>query len=137
MTFDDEGIMDSSENVGVRVHIVMKEPAKLSKAAADALEDVVAWKENWTRYFREAKRTDVASAAMETGALKVWNLLLSRSAGPARLTEMELANLPALEVAELILAFLSPLVKNGGAEGLSVLKSMKDKAKFMISGESY
>jgi len=72
----------------------MKEPAKLSKAVADTLEDVVAWKENWTRYIREAKCTDAASAAMDTGALKVWNLLLFRCAGSARLTEMELANLP-------------------------------------------
>jgi len=28
-------------------------------------------------------------------------------------------------------------VKKGGAEGSSVLKSIKDKAKFVISGESY
>jgi len=69
MTFDDERLMDSSENVGVFVHIVLKEPAKLSKAVYDTLEDVVAWEENWTRSFREAKRTDAASATMETGAL--------------------------------------------------------------------
>jgi hypothetical protein len=115
----------------------MKEPSKLSKSAAKELEEVKAWREKWGRYFKEAKRADVASATIEAAALKRWNLLLCMRPGSARLTEMELANMPAMEVANLMLAYLAPLKKQGGMEGLPVLRSLKGKAKLVFAGETY
>jgi hypothetical protein len=134
---DGDDVSSSSQVTGVRVHIVMKEPAKLVKSAARDLEEVQAWRDKWARYFHEAKRTDVASATMETATLKKWNLLLCRGPGSKRLTDTELANLPAMEVADLAVAYLTPLKKQGGMEGLPVLRGLKGKAKFIFSGETY
>ena len=134
---DGDEVSSSLPVADVRVHIIMKEPSKLTKSAAKDLEEVKAWREKWDRYFREARRTDVASATIEAAALKKWNLLLCRSPGSARLTEMELASMPAMEVADLLLAHLTPLKKKGGMEGLPVLKGLKGKAKMVFAGESY
>ena len=134
---DGDEASSKSPATDVRVHIIMKEPAKLTKSAAKDLEEVKAWREKWDRYFREARRTDVASATIEAAALKKWNLLLCRSPGSARLTEMELANMQAMEVADLLLAHLTPLKKQGGMEGLPVLKGLRGKAKMVFVGENY
>ena len=134
---DGDEALPSSQVADVRVHIVMKEPSKLTKSAAKDLEEVKAWREKWGRYFKEAKRADVASATIEAAALKRWNLLLCMRPGSARLTEMELANMPAMEVANLMLAYLAPLKKQGGMEGLPVLRSLKGKAKLVFAGETY
>lgn len=134
---DGDEALPSSPEANVRVHIVMKEPAKLPKSAAKDLEEVKAWMEKWARYFREAKRSDVASATIESAAMKKWNLLLCKRPGSKRLTDTELSNMPAMEVANLMLAYLTPLKKQGGMEGLPILRGLKGKAKFVFTGETY
>ena len=105
----DEDDLSSSVSPGVRLHYVMKEPARLTKGSAKNLEDVKAWRDKWSRYLHEAKWSDVASATMEMTVLRRWNLILSKDA--RRLTESELANMPALEVADMLVTHLEPLKK--------------------------
>lgn len=117
----------------VRLHVMVKEPPKLTKVASENLDDVLTWKASWEQYFSEVKRVDVARATVDPAVLKFWNLLLSSGPDSPPLKENELARTPALDFMEMLVAYLKPLAKTSGSEGLDVLTRLKDKAKLQIS----
>ena len=124
---------DGEDKAAVRLHVVVKEPPKLTKGGSENFEDVMAWKESWTQYFTEVKRVDVARAIAETTVFKTYNLLLTASPGSSALRESDLARMPALEFAELLEAYLRPLSKSTGMEGLETLTKLRGKAVFTIA----
>ena len=117
----------------VRLHVVVKEPPKLSKASSERWEDVVIWREAWTSYFEEVKRSDVARAVVEAQVLKRWNLMLSGGPDNVPLKEHELGRLPALEFMMLLEDYLRPLAKKAGVEGQEMLLKLKGKATLTVA----
>jgi len=127
-------------STSVRLHVMVKEPPKLTKVASENLDEVLTWKASWEQYFSEVKRVDVARATVDPAVLKFWNLMLSSGPDSPPLKENELARTPALGFMEMLVAYLKPLAKTSGSEGLDVLTRLKDKAKLQISfgkDESY
>ena len=123
---------DEEASTSVRLHVMVKEPPKLTKLAAENLDDVLAWKESWELYFAEVKRVDVARATCEASVLKLYNLLLCSGPDSPPLRESDLARIPAVDFMQMLVTYLSPLAKMPVSEGLDLLVRMKGKAKLFI-----
>ena len=57
-------------STSVRLHVMVKEPPKLTKVASENLDEVLTWKASWEQYFSEVKRVDVARATVDPAVLK-------------------------------------------------------------------